>query len=342
VDSATIFKSQLKTVPHKIDDTISEESTIDNWSESMSSHNSSFSFSPHHHQSRRMMYKGSPTPSSNASVIASDGDEEGFDDLEFPEGDECLQLVLPACHEPLSTETDPPNPNPSSNSEVLLLDSNLSENDQDPSDGFEIPDDFDWKQSVSAPKPPEPSNTKIPLVHRQPSFSRSSLNKLKAPTTSRDGGIRNIKMGNIPGNAPIHSLMKTTTHFFSKPVKLEDFGDGTELDEFDDLNTTDYQSDSVPHNIESTLDPRTDNVMDVPAVQKEEETKNNAPISNIPSTTSSSTSSMKRPTLKSGADNSSRLGTIGPTARRSDFNNPGGRWGNPSSKKVRVFTKPNV
>ncbi|KAJ3134672.1 hypothetical protein HK101_004339, partial [Irineochytrium annulatum] len=83
-----------------------------------------------------MYHQSSPTPSSNASVIASEGEEEGFDDIEFPEALEPRSTASRAASL-LQTQA-----------QTAAL-AGTGDDDVDPTGDLLIPDDFSWGRHLA-------------------------------------------------------------------------------------------------------------------------------------------------------------------------------------------------
>ncbi|KAJ3096724.1 hypothetical protein HDU97_005615 [Phlyctochytrium planicorne] len=179
-------------------------------------------------------YRASPAPSSNTSVVASDGEEdEGYDDIEIPDE---LPNVFGAGNQVSNGIKGQVESN-----KILTPVSKTSWHDSSESlvDDIEIPDDFTWKR-----RPPEMDErlknfrhpngengendnnmqppSKIPVLKKLPS---PSTRKMDVSTFSLQPRYDKGPMGISP--APqIQRLTMTSQNYF---------GDGTELDDLEEF-----------------------------------------------------------------------------------------------------------
>ncbi|KAJ3216708.1 hypothetical protein HDU67_009140 [Dinochytrium kinnereticum] len=192
-----------------------------------------------HHQENKYprRYRASPSPSSNTSVVASDGEEdEGFDDIEMPEqlstiirtGDRNIGAAIPGGRRGRQEtgSNDMPNQSGIWNCESDNI-----------SDGIEIPDDFGWNR-------PEASNRPGLRSSITPSKTQSRSQEVSSGTPSKIPVLR--KNSNqtplVSGPSRMMALETSTTdhlanptHRLSIPVNGAFFGDGTELDALEDI-----------------------------------------------------------------------------------------------------------
>ncbi|KAI8618934.1 hypothetical protein BC830DRAFT_1106372 [Chytriomyces sp. MP71] len=160
-------------------------------------------------------YQPSPTPSSsNASVIASEEEEEGFEDVIFPTRIENLHFV--------GSSGAGKSSKAGSLSELEVVEDKIrqfrgsEDGIADDEEGFIcLPDDFAWDKGS--------------LQYRL-----AELEKTRDNTSAQDSGTRH----NSPPQHQYSSALKgrNASLVMSKPMKSQDFGDGTELDDFDDLS----------------------------------------------------------------------------------------------------------
>jgi hypothetical protein len=145
-------------------------------------------------------FQSSPTPSSNASVIASEGDDERFDDLEFPETISGLKF-----HQQSQQETDDPLGGFGNSKNSFVL-SNSHDDDNDEL-GFSIPEDFSWNKAnlearvtstMSGQKSATPS--KIPVI-------RPSIQHLRSlPQNSIDFDDNSLSVHNTVSLVSHHEI----------------------------------------------------------------------------------------------------------------------------------------
>ncbi|KAJ3328369.1 hypothetical protein HDU76_010097 [Blyttiomyces sp. JEL0837] len=297
----------------------SEESTErDDWSESFPAGSGGLG-SGHISLGILRRFQESPTPSSNASVIASEGEDEGYDDLEFPTDTNILQISL---KDELSSKVS-----------TIGLDAHEKRleqfaetremDDSDPNKDFNIPDDFQWRKPVEPVKLETRRFSSVPSripVLRQP-LARSAISR-EMPSSPASSGLKKISPNESSPFSPFKPVTTVSVEpsdslvLMARPKLSVEFGDGTELDDFPDFD--DDESTAIPTLKESTT-------KKLPSKPRESDT----PVTNS-KTTDHGTRHISRPTLKP-SEIDPRLGTIGSTSRRSDL--AMSRWGNTAPKK---------
>ncbi|KAJ3027387.1 UNVERIFIED_CONTAM: hypothetical protein HDU68_003900, partial [Siphonaria sp. JEL0065] len=269
-------------------------------------------------------YQPSPTPSnassSNASVIASEEEEEGFEDVDFPAQIGDLHFVgdngADASAEPRLVHLQD---GIKELAEKMAKFADAEDVEDDLSSGFSVPEDFNWDKPALKERHEGAFTTSAVTANSKPSLSvGSELDSLSPP----------------PVHCPTPPTTKTTgkSMIMSKPLRATDFGDGTELDGFDDMSETDTCSISEP----SQAPPP--HPIPLKAWAEQPESQPNSPvisISQIPVIKHVSLINHVKPkpevSRKSGAVAPTRpalSGLLGSSLRRSDTNL--NRWTNPT------------
>ncbi|KAI8808359.1 hypothetical protein BJ742DRAFT_756965 [Cladochytrium replicatum] len=200
------------------------------------------------HYHRRSFIRSSPTPSSNASAIASESEDETFEDLQLPEGVDVVNLY-----------------NRRKEREINLLHLRTNDDtsmDQDICDGLEIPDD----QPINLKQPIRQSNVPLEIldkfypsrlprpIFKPPVFRHPELDDHSRAASIAKPAVEPLQQArqrpDKPG-APAKSHLTTNIASFPgagrgsagpnlidrhrKIMKSNNYGDGTELDALDDL-----------------------------------------------------------------------------------------------------------
>ncbi|KAI8844270.1 hypothetical protein BC829DRAFT_286536 [Chytridium lagenaria] len=184
-------------------------------------------------------YRASPSPSSNTSVVASEGEEdEGFDDIEIPEqlGNiiKRTDKVAEATHGRVGGGTLITVPNT-----VKPASSFWNDTSDDLCDDIEIPEGFGWKRvekdlQCDATKKRIPDNatpSKIPVLKKM---------SLPMPPSRDIAGLGDARWRMMQGMNHYAAPPPPQPQQISIPVSGVFFSDGTELDAFDDLSTNSY------------------------------------------------------------------------------------------------------
>ncbi|KAJ1569115.1 hypothetical protein HK405_009653, partial [Cladochytrium tenue] len=214
----------------------STDSSGDDWSDSF---NPSPATGPAFSLQALRRFQESPTPSSSASVVASEGEDEGFDDLDFPS--DSRKLRLPSPTEALARQggEKPGKPVPVENSKRALPAAqkrNLTDYKDDAAnnaESIEIPENFTWRNpALCIPTASQPVASVFPSripVRRAAVTSQTKLSG-RLPTLC----MRTISTSSTANGAstPIIVPSATTQTFY---------GNGTELDDIDDLPTEPIQ-----------------------------------------------------------------------------------------------------
>ncbi|KAI8837610.1 hypothetical protein BJ741DRAFT_663858 [Chytriomyces cf. hyalinus JEL632] len=164
-------------------------------------------------------FQPSPTPSSsNASVIASEEEEEGFADVEFPAETGNLKFVgvgAQPSHIDSCGALDELNEKISRYADAARdFDGGFDDAEEDDAlSGFSMPEDFSWKKQVLPTRLDPPCSTDA--------VSSSVF------STSTHAPIVSHQAASVSGRSSV---------IMARPVKQFDFGDGTELDDLDDIS----------------------------------------------------------------------------------------------------------
>ncbi|KAJ1569278.1 hypothetical protein HK405_007350 [Cladochytrium tenue] len=291
----------------------STDSSGDDWSDSF---NPSPATGPAFSLQAFRRFQESPTPSSSASVVASEGEDEGFDDLDFPS--DSRKLRLPSPTEALARQgaEKPGKSAPVENGKPALPSAqkrNLTDYREDAAnnaESIEIPENFAWRNTAPfIPTASQPAVSAFPSRIPVRRAAVSSQTKLSShlPTSS----MRTISASSTVNGASAPS-------FVPNPSNQTFYGDGTELDDIDDL----------------PIEP----------IYKRPSQATVAPVH----TTASNNTMLQDPRPKNhhvrplfkASETEGRLGTIG-TVRRAELV-PSSRLGQTTQKKQRVKKKPTL